>query len=69
MPATLPRSAVSPAQYDSVRNELRELRAAVSELKVETSKRNADTLQFLFKIYYVTTLAGFAGFVFLLSRG
>ncbi len=69
MPVTSPQFAASPAQYESVRDELRELRAALSKLQVETSKRDADTLEFLFKIYYVTTLAGLVGFMFLLFRG
>lgn len=69
MPATSPLFAASPAQCESLRDELRELRTELSALKVETSKTNADTLHFLFNIYYVTTLAGLAGFMFLVFRG
>ncbi len=69
MPVASPPFAASPAQYESVRDELRELRAALSKLQVETAKREADTLHFLFNIYYITTLAGLAGFMLLLFRG
>ena len=68
MPATSPLFAASPTEYESLRNELRELRSELSALQLETLKTNADTLHFLFKIYYVTTLAGLAGFMFLVYR-
>jgi hypothetical protein len=56
------------SELEQVRAELRELQRSFSQLDAKAAKTNADTLEFLFRIYYVTTLAGLIGFLFLFSR-